>query len=277
MTPIRRRFADLPDRQIHYREMVGSGRPLVALHHLPGSSRQISETIAALAGRHVVAPDLAGTGDSDLHPAATPSIADYAGDVIALLDVLGHDTIDLYGSHTGACLAVEVAILAPRRVRRLVLDGVPLYSAAEAAEQMAQYAPVVEPDLNGAHLLWAHNFCRDQILFWPWYDKSAAAARGTGLPPARILNEWVVEVIKGLDGVPQGYRAVFAYPMAQRLAAVTQPALCIAAADDTLAAASRRAVTLLANGRLETIAETGGAMAPPSLVAQAIEAFLGPD
>jgi pimeloyl-ACP methyl ester carboxylesterase len=277
MTPIRRRFADLPDRQIHYREMAGSGRPLIALHHLPGSSRQICETIAALAGRHVVAPDLAGTGDSDLHPAATPSIADYAGDVIALLDVLGHDTVDLYGSHTGACLAVEVAILAPRRVRRLVLDGVPLYGAAEAAEQMAQYAPFVEPDLNGAHLLWAHNFCRDQILFWPWYDKSAAAARGTGLPPARILNEWVVEVIKGLDGVPHGYRAVFAYPMAERLAAVAQPALFIAAADDTLAAASRRAVTLLANGRLETIAGTGGAMAPPSRVAQAIAAFLGPD
>jgi pimeloyl-ACP methyl ester carboxylesterase len=271
---IRRRFADLAGRQIHYRELAGESRPLVALHHLPGSSKQIGETIAALAPRHVIAPDLAGTGDSDLHPVATPSIADYADDVIALLDRLGLAEVDLYGSHTGACLATEVAIRAPARVGRVILDGVPLYSAEDAAEQTLRYAPFVEPDLNGGHLLWAHNFCRDQILFWPWYDKSAAAARGTGLPPARMLNEWVVEVIKGLDGFPHGYRAVFAYPMAERLALVPQPVLVVASADDTLGAASYRAVDLLPNGTLATIAAEGGAMAPPALVAAAVTAFL---
>lgn len=274
MSDIRRRFADLAGRQIHYRKLAGTGRPLVALHHLPGSAKQIGETIAALAPRHVIAPDLAGTGDSDLHPAITPSIADYADDVIALLDQLELAEVDLYGSHTGACLATEVAIRAPTRVGRVILDGVPLYSAEDAAEQMLHYAPFIEPDLNGSHLLWAHNFCRDQILFWPWYDKSTAAARGTGLPPARVLNDWVVEVIKGLDGFPHGYRAVFAYPMVERLALVTQPTLCIAAADDTLGAASYRAVDLLPNGALALIASEGGAMAPPALVAAAVTAFL---
>jgi pimeloyl-ACP methyl ester carboxylesterase len=277
MTAIRRRFADLPGRQIHYRELAGDGIPLLALHHLPGSSRQISAIITALAGRHVIAPDLAGTGDSDLHPSPAPAIADYVDDLIALLGVLGHDRVDVFGSHTGACLAVELAIRAPQLVRRLVLDGVPLHSAEEAAEFTRNYAPFIEPDLNGSHLLWAHNFCRDQILFWPWYDKSASAARGGGLPPARMLNEWVVEVIKGLDGFPHGYRAVFAYPMVERLGLVTRPAMCISAADDTLAAETLAAVKLLPHGSLMTIATQGGSMAPPDLVAGAILQFCSQD
>lgn len=274
MNVIRRRFFDLADRQIHYRERAGDGRPLVALHHLPGSARQIEDVMAALTDRHVIAPDLAGTGDSGLHPVAAPTIADYARDVLALIDGLGLASVDLYGSHTGACLAVEMAILAPDRIGRVILDGVPIYAPAEASELIAHYAPFVEPDANGAHLLWAHNFCRNQILFWPWYDHSSAAARGAGLPPPRDLHAWVVEVIKGLDGFPLGYRAVFAYPMAERLPLVSVPTLCISAAVDTLAVASRQAVGLLPAGRLALIEGEGAAMAPPARIAEEIAAFL---
>jgi pimeloyl-ACP methyl ester carboxylesterase len=272
---VRRRFFDLPERQIHYRETAGAGIPLIALHHLPGSARQIEATIVALAGRHVIAPDLAGTGDSGLHPAPAPTVADYAGDVIALIHGLGLERVDLYGSHTGAALAVEIAVSRPELVRKVVLDGVPLFEPEEAASLIASYAPFIEPDSNGMHLLWAHNFCRDQILFWPWHDHSAAAARGTGLPPPRDLHAWVLEVIKGLDGFPLGYRAVFGYALAERMGAVRHPALCISAAVDTLAEASRRAVALLPDGHLATIDGQGQPMPPPEAVAAAIEAFLG--
>ena len=76
MRPIRRRFLDLAERQIHYREVAGSGRPVLALHHLPGSSLQIADIIGRIADRPVIAPDLAGLGDSDPHPAPRPTIAD---------------------------------------------------------------------------------------------------------------------------------------------------------------------------------------------------------
>lgn len=280
MTGIRRRFFDLGNRQLHYRIKVAdageAALPLVALHHLPGSARQIEPVIRALDGRTVIAPDLAGTGDSDLHPEPAPGMSDYATDAIALIRGLGLAIVDLYGSHTGACLAVEIALREPALVRRIVLDGVPIYSAEEAAELATNYAPIVPPDVNGLHLLWAHNFCRDQILFWPWYDRTAGSARGTGLPPARALHEWVLEVIKGLEGFPLGYRAVFAYPMAERLRHVSQPTLCISAVADTLAATSRRAVSLLADGHLAVIDDRGQAMAPPKKVAAEILDFLDP-
>lgn len=254
---------------------LGQGRTLIALHALPGSSRQIEDLVRCIPDRPVIAPDLAGLGDSDSNGIAHPAIADYAADLVALIDSLGEDKVDLYGSHTGACLAIEAAIMAPSRVNRIILDGVPIFTPEEVTEYVANYAPDVKPDINGMHLLWAHNFCKDQILFWPWYDKSAKAARGAGLPPAEHLHPWVLEVIKGRDGIPPGYRAAFHYPTLARLPLVAQPVLCISAVDDTLAEPSRRAADLLPNATLHRIESEGGPMAPPALVARAIEDFLG--
>lgn len=279
MTTIRRRFFDLPNRQLHYRFRKGdAARPvLIALHALPGSALKLEPLIAALEGRQIIAPDFPGMGDSDLHLNATPSIADFAADVKALIDGLGLETVDLYGSHTGAAVAIELAATAPDRIRRIVLDGVPLFDAATARELTEKYAPHIEPDHNGCHLLWAHNFCRDMLLFYPWYDKSAGAVRAGGLPSARDLHSWVLEVIKGLDGIPKGYRAAFAYAAAERLPLVKHPTLCITAAGDTLDKASRRAVELLPSGRLVEVQGVKTGMAPAEQVAEVMSRFLDAD
>jgi pimeloyl-ACP methyl ester carboxylesterase len=247
---IRRRFLDLLGRQIHYRHVEGPGTPLIILHLLPGASRQMEGLMRSLDGLAMFAPDMAGTGDSDLHPLPAPRIADYTADLLAMMDSLGLSEVDLYGVHTGSCIAAELAVLAPHRVRRVVLEGVGLFEPAEAADLAAHYVPLIEPDQDGLHLLRVHNFCRDQILFWPWFERTAAARRITGLPPAGDLHVWVMEVLKGLAGFPLGYRAAFAYDMAGRLPCVTQPALCISNPGDTLAAHSQRAVGLLPNGEL---------------------------
>lgn len=269
---IRRRFFDLPDRQIHYRESGGESRPLVLLHLMPGSAKQMEPLMASLAPRHCLAPDMAGTGDSDPAQQADPSIADYAQDTISFIRALGDGApVDLYGSHTGAALAVEVALLAPELVGRVILDGIPLFTPEKAAELIERYAPAIAPDHNGTHLLWAHNFCRDQILFYPWYDKSQAAARGNGLPPPEDLHVWVLEVIKGLEGIPKAYRAAFRYPSAERISQLTHQVLCLAPKGDSLFEATRRAVALIPNGRLVVVDgnEAGHDISSP------IEQFLG--
>lgn len=275
MPPVRRRFFDLADRQIHFRSQeAGGGLPLIALHALPGSAKQVLPFVQAIEGRSVIAPDLAGFGDSDPHPSATPAIADHARDLLALTDGLGLAHVDLYGTHTGAAVAIEMAIAAPGRVRRVVLDGVPLFDPAAIGDMAARYAPVIEPDHDGVHLLRAHNLCRDMLMFWPWYDKSAAAVRRGGLPEPRALHDWVLEVIKGLDAMPGGYRAAFAYDAAARLPLVGQPALCVTCEADTLAEKSRRAAELLAAGQLVAVEGGVAGMSDPVAVARATCAFL---
>jgi pimeloyl-ACP methyl ester carboxylesterase len=250
-----RAFANLPGRQVHYRHAGAGNVPLLMLHASPGSSKQMERLGDALAAtRHVLATDRPGNGDSPALPMAQPEIADYAHAEFAFLDMLGLHRIDVYGSHTGACVAVEMAILAPDRVRRIVLDGIGLFSEAETADYLANYAPPVQPDHAGAYVTWAFQFCRDQILFFPWFDKRTEAARGLGLPPPRALHGVVVEVLKSLETYHLGYQASFRYPARARLALLRQAVLAIAAPDDPLHQHIEEALRLIPNAVTQTVA-----------------------
>jgi pimeloyl-ACP methyl ester carboxylesterase len=270
---VRRRFVDLADRQVHCRVRDHDGATLVVLHHSPGSSAQFVRLLEAIDDRCVIAPDLAGLGDSDPHPLAAPRIADFAADIAAVVEASVDGPVDLYGSHTGACVAIELAVARPDLVRRVVLDGVPLWSPAERAELAARYAPAMAPDPHGAHLLWAHHYCRDQALFWPWYDNSASAGRNMGLPSARDLHRLVVEVVKAIDTYHLGYHAVFGYDVTDRLRALLQPTLCLATKADPLGEMTARIVDLLPDGRLARIGDDDSLPAPAH-VAAAISTFL---
>jgi pimeloyl-ACP methyl ester carboxylesterase len=250
-----RAFANLPDRQVHYRHAGEGGVALLMLHASPGSSKQLERLGDALAAtRHVLATDRPGNGDSPALAMVLPDIADYARAELAFLDTLGLRTIDVYGSHTGACVAVEMAIQAPGRVRRVVLDGIGLFSDDEVAAYLAQYAPPIRPDLAGTYLTWAFQFCRDQILFFPWFDKRTETARALGLPPAQALHGVVLDVLKSLETYHLGYHASFRYPARARLPLLRQPVLALAAPDDPLHRHLAEALRLMPHAVTRTVA-----------------------
>jgi pimeloyl-ACP methyl ester carboxylesterase len=268
---IRRHFADLPDRQVHCRR-AGAGPPrLVLLHGCPGSSRQLEKLMLALApGISVLAPDMPGYGDSPvlagMAAGAPPTMTAYAEATLALLDHEGVGEVDLYGTHTGAALAVELAVLAPGRVRRVVLDGLGHYTQAERAAHLARYAPPMAPDQSGAYLQTAFCWVRDLFLFWPWYARDAAHRRPTGLPDAAILHGLVVDMLKSLETYHLGYQASFAYDTAARLPRLRQPVLLLAQPTDPLAACTRAAAGLVRGAVLREPAREE--------VAAAVAAFL---
>ncbi len=256
----RRAFVDLPFGQVLYRE-AGAGAPLLLLHASPGSSKQLEPMIAALAAdARVIAPDTPGNGDSAPLPVAAPDITDYAAALPGLLDTLGIDRIAVYGSHTGASIAAELAILAPDRVSRIILDGVGVFSPAEQHEMLARYARPFNPDLDGAYLQQAFTFLRDQFLFWPWYARTPEARRNAGLPPPEWLHDWLVEVLKANTTYPLAYHAAFRWEAAARLALVKVPMLFLAADDDPLAPATRSVAATLP-ARLTSIAAGPDALA----------------
>lgn len=237
--PIRRRFADLPHGQIHYREAgQGRGNPVLLLHSSPGSSRQLERLIASLAAdHHVIAPDTPGNGDSTPLPAG--EIADLAAALHAFLDVIGLPAAHVHGTHTGAAIAAELAIRAPARVRTLALDGVSLLEGEALATFLERYAPDFAPDLEGSHLARAFQFCRDQFLFFPWYERTAAASRGGGLPSASDLDALVVEVLKSGRSYAANYHAAFRWEARTRLPLVACPLLLMASTADPLFEATR--------------------------------------
>ncbi|HEV7267074.1 MAG TPA: alpha/beta hydrolase [Falsiroseomonas sp.] len=234
---VRRGFADVPGGQVHYREAGrGLGRPLVLIHASPGSSLMLSPLIAAFGReRHVIATDTAGNGDSVVELPDAPDIGCFARHHLAALTSLGVAGFDLYGTHTGASIAAEIALAAPDRVRRLILDGVGMYTAEEQAEMLARYAPAMQPDLQGQYFMWVWHFVRDTYVFWPWYSTDAAHRRPTGLPSAEVLHEKVVEVLKALTSYHKSYRAAISNDKHARFPLLRVPTLAACAHTDMLA------------------------------------------
>lgn len=234
--PLRRGFVDTADGQVHYREAGAGGTPLVMLHPSPGSAKMLEPLIASLASpqRRVLGLDTLGNGDSSPPRVPDPDLAYFVRGHLRAIDALGLERFDLYGSHTGANLACEIAIAQPRRVRRLILDGVSLYAPQERAEMLERHALPVEIDHFGTqiHFLW--NFVREAYLFWPWYKRDAAHARKVGLPSADDLHDKAVEVLKAARTYHLSYRAAIAYDKETRLPLLRVPTLLACTRNDML-------------------------------------------
>ena len=75
----------------------------------------------------------------------------------------------IYGTHTGAIIAAEIARRHRDIAAGIVLDGYPLFTTLERDLHHRFYLPDFTPDWDGSHVmrLWAR--VRDQYSFFPWY------------------------------------------------------------------------------------------------------------
>jgi pimeloyl-ACP methyl ester carboxylesterase len=101
----------------------GRGRRVVFLHGYCDSWYSHNGVVEALpADIHAIVPSQRGHGGSD-KPAAGYAMADFARDVIALMDHLGIDRAPIVGHSMGSLIAQELAVAYPERVSALVLNG----------------------------------------------------------------------------------------------------------------------------------------------------------
>ncbi|TIC84936.1 alpha/beta hydrolase [Nocardioides sp. GY 10113] len=130
--------------RIEYTE-YGAGEAWLVLVPPVLAPRRVQARLArslAASGLHVVVPDLLGHGRSD-RPAdpLSYSVTGFAEQVVALLDHLGAQQAVVGGTALGANIALETAVVAPGRVRGLILDA-PVLDDALAVE-IALLAPVM--------------------------------------------------------------------------------------------------------------------------------------
>src|SRR5512133_1985021 len=126
-----------------------AGLPLVLLQHFRGNldNWDPALTDALAAEREVILVDYPGVGSSTGEPGTT--VAETARRMIAFIDALGLDRIDLLGFSIGGFVAQEIALVRPTLLRRLVL---------------AATGPKGAPGMHG------------------WRNDIAAAARGESKP-----------------------------------------------------------------------------------------------
>ena len=135
---------------VSYHLMLGgSGPPVLFLHGFPQTHYCWRKVAPQLAGTHtVVAPDLRGYGNTVAPPGGPRgegySKREMAGELVALMKILGFDRFAVVGHDRGARVAYRMALDHPARVERLVvLNVVPTVDQFErmAAATALDYYP----------------------------------------------------------------------------------------------------------------------------------------
>ena len=109
-----------------YVSVAGRGDPLLLLHQWPRTGRMFRRLIPFLtAERTVISVDTPGCGFSDPMPGEV-TIEAMTKWLCEVLDTMAVGRADVFAVHMGACIAVDLSVSAPERVRKLAMFGYPL-------------------------------------------------------------------------------------------------------------------------------------------------------
>lgn len=242
---------DTASGRVHLRRAGSTGRPVLVLPTGGGSSAQFAPVLRGLGrDRTAVALDWPGNGLSGARE-RTATAAVLADEAFDVADALGWDDFDLWGSHTGACVALEMAVTRPERIGRAVLEA-PVIVAPDFRDELQRcYFPDLAPHAFGLHLLQAWHWRRDMFLYWPWYRVEHGATRALGLPTANDLHPYAVGILQSGTSYDDAYRAGFGYDTRSRLPLLRVPAVLTAGPHDMLANALEDAAALVPDGLLQ--------------------------
>ena len=260
-TTLNRRYVGSAGRQIHLIEAGQSGAtPVICLHATAYSARSFEPFLrAAGKRRRAVAIDAPGYGGSDPPPAPI-DLGAYAAIIGDAIEDLCAGPAHLFGYHTGAMIAAELARQRPDLVQRLILIGPPVFSGPEQSEWKTRLAA---PTTLGDRL--------DQFdERWDYL----VARRPPGIDLSTGFNNFVDELRAYPDGW-WAHDAAFSFDGEACMRGVTQPTLVLNP-DTPLSDAGRRAAALLPAGRIVELPHLGRSIleAGADELATRVEAFL---
>lgn len=165
-----------PLHQIHYRYCHPStqvhGTPLIFLHKSASSSASYELLMRHYAslGYSCYAPDMPGFGGSFdpseedillIQEQGTKWFCDVFVAFFVELVLWGKGGLHIIGHHSGACLALELAVLWPEEVKSICLVGPAVMSEEErAAMKEIYFKPFNEPVWDGSHLAKTWDYLR---------------------------------------------------------------------------------------------------------------------
>ena len=239
MEQVKNGYLDCNWGQLHYRAVsLETDLPLlVMLHQSPLSSRNYQALLPHLSDKfRVIAVDTPGFGQS-APPDDVWNVKSYAQVALICADNLGVDSFYLFGRATGAVFAFVAALIAPDRVTRLVLHGMPVYTAEERADRLDNFAPPYEIDDDASHLNWIWARIKSE---YPWID-------------GRLATQFCKEFLNAGPDFATSYRSIWQYDLPVGFAAVGGtlpcPTLLIGGGADRISFMHERACALLPAAR----------------------------
>ncbi|MBI2868550.1 MAG: alpha/beta hydrolase [Chloroflexi bacterium] len=258
---MKRAYVDIPEGQVHY-QTEGSGEPLLLLHQGMFSSDEFLKVAPIMAPHYrLIARDMLGYGMSDVNP-PNYTIEDYAKADVSFMKAMGIKKTSIVGVHTGATLAVELALTHPEMVDRLVVYGLPSFeqSVREACIKSFTFSPV-EVKEDGSHLT---------ARLWKTTKKLGARAG---------LEDWNLVVLAAQmarGGAFHGEQAIFRYDEEKKYPQLKKPILIMSGTEDVFHIRMDALKRLIPHAEFRTIEQTDGfvTLEKPGEFAQAALDFL---
>lgn len=224
MTTVKKTYVDVADGQIHLRYVAGrQAVPTVFLHQTASSSamyQAVMEQLGDLAPLYAL--DTPGFGGS-YRPPLVPTTDYYVRALLEAVDALGIERFNLFGHHTGAALACQLAAQHPQRVRRLAMIGPVQLTEQERRLWRDSAVKPLTIDDQATHLAEV------------WQRVTHLDQQPIAYPPSTALatREAIDTLIAG-DRWHEAYAAVFDQDFPAWLAQVDCPLLLICGDGDVL-------------------------------------------
>ena len=210
-------------RTLHYIRR-GKGPALVLLHAAPCSAKVMAPLQAAWEDDFTTfAFDLPGFGLSEMIDVESLETRHLADAVAGAVRALGLSKVALYGRHTGAGVAVEMARRHPSLCSMVLTDGYPVFPAPYSEERLKEYLLPIKPAWDGSHLVWTWFRYREQHMFWPWDRPVIAHRADTDVPDVPFLYRGTLELLESGANYPTVYASAFRHPGLAVIDEVTVP------------------------------------------------------
>lgn len=224
-------YVSFSDGQLHYRYAVGRGIvPSIFLHQTASSSAMFSAVMERLDDvGSMYAFDTPGFGGSS-RPSVKPDVSYYVQSLLEGIEALGIKEFNLFGHHTGAAIACQMAAEHPDKVRRLGMIG-PVQLTAE--ERSGWYETAIKPlqiDQSATHL--------EQV----WQRVTNLDSQPIAYPvSAELATREAIDTLIAGDRWHEAYEAVFSQDFPAFLSKVRCPILMVCGDGDVLYPYFRRA------------------------------------
>ena len=238
---VRKAYLDGAHGQIHLR--IADARseagkpPLICLHQSPKCGLEFDIFMReASRDRMVIAPDYPGYGMSDPAPSeAATTIPMYAEEMWRVADQLDLETVDLFGNHTGAKVAAQMALTQGARVHAIAMVSAAILTDEEREMFKDMFTPI---PLDKEH-------SRFRISWERVIERQGPGQTLEMMDRSMFMN------MMGGEAYEWGHVAAFAWgkPFDDALTRLPHRITVLNPVDD-LTECSRRAIPLLRNGEV---------------------------
>ncbi|WP_121065058.1 alpha/beta fold hydrolase [Maribacter vaceletii] len=196
--------------------ILGAGPALVMFHPSPHSAELLLPLAKELALDYtVICVDTPGYGKSDALPNTPNNLSDYTKVLHDFFKKMGIELPILYGSATGAQLAIRYALDFPNEVSHIFLDNAAHFNEVLRKRILKHYFPDLTPEINGSHIRKIWEITNKMFQFFPWCFNEEEYALHRPQVPKEVLHTIALDFFKAGENYFLAYKTAFMHEKAE--------------------------------------------------------------